>query len=68
MPAGLVEGEVCPLSGLRPGPHCPHRRHDQFLAGTVPTETCDWHREDGTIAWPDELYGWARRTGQLARR
>lgn len=66
MPSALVAGEVCPLSGLRPGPNCPHRRHDHFIEGTLPTATCDWHRADATIAWPDALYGWARRTGQLA--
>jgi penicillin-binding protein 1C len=65
-PASLEEGEVCPLSGMRPGPHCLHRRHDRFIAGTQPRETCTWHREGGAIEWPDELHGWARRTGQLA--
>jgi penicillin-binding protein 1C len=68
MPPSLEEGVVCPLSGLRPGPHCPHRRHEHFLPGTQPTAECDWHREDGSIAWPDELRGWARRSGQLAAR
>jgi penicillin-binding protein 1C len=67
-PETIEEGEVCPLSGLRPGPHCPHRRHDFFAPGTLPARTCTWHREDGSIAWPPELEAWAHRTGQLASR
>jgi len=67
-PDTLVRGVVCPLSGLAPGPHCPHRRHDRFLPRTVPTERCDWHRPDGTVRYPDALAGWARRAGRLAGR
>ena len=43
-PDGLVEVEVCALSGLRPNPYCPHRRTELFLAGTEPTETCPMHQ------------------------
>jgi membrane carboxypeptidase/penicillin-binding protein PbpC len=43
-PDGLVETEVCALSGLLPGPDCPHRVKEMFLEGTVPTETCTLHR------------------------
>jgi membrane peptidoglycan carboxypeptidase len=43
-PAGLVEVEVCALSGLLPGPDCPHRVTELFLEGTQPTETCTLHR------------------------
>jgi membrane peptidoglycan carboxypeptidase len=43
-PDGLVEVEVCALSGLLPGPDCPHRVTELFLAGTEPTETCTMHR------------------------
>jgi 1A family penicillin-binding protein len=42
-PEGLVEVEVCSLSGLLAGPDCPHRVQELFLAGTEPTETCDLH-------------------------
>ncbi len=58
-PEGLVEVEVCALSGLRPGPHCPHRRKELFIAGTEPQEECDWHRAfridraTGLLAGPD---------------
>jgi 1A family penicillin-binding protein len=43
-PDGLVETEVCALSGLLPGPDCPHRVTELFLAGTQPTETCTMHQ------------------------
>ena len=46
--AGLVEAaEVCPVSGQRPGPDCPHRRREMFALregrSTVPEGTCTTH-------------------------
>lgn len=35
-PAGLVQVEICRLSGLLPGAECPYRRQEWFLAGTQP--------------------------------
>ncbi len=43
-PDGLVEVEVCALSGLLPEPDCPHRVTELFLAGTEPAETCAMHQ------------------------
>ena len=43
-PKGLVEAEICALSGLRVSPHCPHRRRELFIAGTEPQKEDDWHR------------------------
>ena len=43
-PDGLVEVEVCALSGLLPGPDCPHRVSELFLAGSEPTERCHLHQ------------------------
>ncbi|MGD2207480.1 MAG: PBP1A family penicillin-binding protein [Anaerolineae bacterium] len=43
-PEGLVEVKVCALSGLLPGPDCPHRVTELFLEGTEPTETCSMHQ------------------------
>ncbi len=43
-PAGLVDVEVCALSGLLPGPDCPHRVWETFIAGTEPTQTCAMHQ------------------------
>lgn len=42
-PAGLVEIEVCALSGLRPSAACPHRVTELFLAGTEPERLCEMH-------------------------
>jgi penicillin-binding protein 1C len=46
--AGLVEAaEVCPISGRRPGPDCPHRRREIFALregrSTAPEATCITH-------------------------
>ena len=63
-PRGLVDAEVCPLSGLLPGPACPHRKHEVFAAGQVPRGPCTWHREvDGRlqVALPAELQPWVDR-------
>lgn len=57
---GIEEVEVCPLSGLRPGPHCSHL-HDYVPAGKAPTETCTWHRGDGQVVYPQRANGWLRR-------
>jgi penicillin-binding protein 1C len=43
-PEGLVEVEVCALSGSLPGPACPHRVTELFLKGTEPVETCTMHQ------------------------
>jgi len=43
-PEGLVEVEVCALSGLLPESFCPHRRYELFIVGTEPTQHCDLHR------------------------
>lgn len=62
-PEGLVEAEVCALSGLRPGPECPHRVRELFIAGTAPARTCDMHRRiDGVLytILPPEAQAWAR--------
>jgi membrane carboxypeptidase/penicillin-binding protein len=43
-PSGLVEAEICALSGLLAGDDCPHRMTELFLEGTEPTETCTMHQ------------------------
>ena len=45
-PKGLVEREVCALSGKRRGPNCPHGVRELFFASSlegVGLETCDMH-------------------------
>ena len=43
-PPALKSTMVCPASGERPGAHCPAPHREQFLPGTVPTDTCTVHR------------------------
>ncbi|MGD8516399.1 MAG: penicillin-binding protein 1C [Anaerolineae bacterium] len=43
-PEGLVEVEVCALSGLLPHHDCPHKVTELFLQGTEPTQVCDLHQ------------------------
>jgi penicillin-binding protein 1C len=44
-PDTVAAVSVCPLSGLRPGPSCPHRRVVHVPRDRQPDGTCDWHRE-----------------------
>jgi penicillin-binding protein 1C len=57
--------EVCAVSGMAPGPHCPVAR-DWAPRGHPPGHACDWHRLDGgavRIIYPPALRGWLERTG-----
>ena len=40
---GLVDVEVCALSGERPGPDCAHRVHELFRPDQVPARDCTMH-------------------------
>jgi penicillin-binding protein 1C len=42
-PDGVVSADVCQVTGLRPGPGCPHKR-EHFRAGSVPLVACPGHR------------------------
>ena len=54
-PAGVRSREVCAVSGIPPGPHCPHRMEDWYLDGVTRYETCLVHRPDGQEHWPTEI-------------
>lgn len=43
-PAGLARVEVCALSGMLPGPECPHRVSTLFIPGVSPIKVCNIHR------------------------
>jgi len=65
-PAALSEHPICPLSGMAPGPHCPHRKLDVFLPGTEPREPCTWHipcHGRVVIAYPENVRPWTRAVG-----
>ena len=55
-PEGLVQVEVCDLSGLLPTPACPHTKLEWFIDGTQPTEPDTFYKQ----VWIDAA------TGQLA--
>ena len=55
-PGGIVEREVCALSGLLPGPACNHRRIELFPVERAPTTRCTLHR----------LVAYDSATGQVA--
>lgn len=62
-PDGLVDVEVCALSGELPGSDCPHRIVETFIAGTEPDTVCAMHqRIDGIVytILPPEAQAWAR--------
>jgi len=43
-PSGIRHHAICPSSGQKPGPHCPHRMEEIFIAGNEPDRTCSVHR------------------------
>lgn len=43
-PPGLVEVQVCEISGLLPNVHCPNRITELFIEGTQPTQECNVHQ------------------------
>ena len=70
-PDGIDRGLVCPLSGLRPGPDCPHQKLEHFATGHAPRGTCNWHHREGdrvVIRYPAEAQPWARRTAERGGR
>lgn len=67
-PPAIESAAVCPVSGMRPGAHCPHRKLERFAAGTAPRESCDWHRPDGSIEYPEAIAAWAEREREQGGR
>jgi penicillin-binding protein 1C len=41
-PDHITTRDVCRITGLAPGPDCPHK-HEHFIAGHEPTQTCNGH-------------------------
>jgi penicillin-binding protein 1C len=41
---GLVEAPICPVSGKKPGAHCPITRTERFQPSTAPADTCTVHQ------------------------
>ncbi len=51
--------DVCRLSGMRAGAHCPVSS-EWFLPGTAPADTCDWHTTGGLVL-PARYADWAQQ-------
>ena len=70
-PEGVVQAQVCPVSGLIATEACPHRKIEYFLEGHVPTKTCTWHEREGgvvVVRYPAEIRSWAERSQHAGGR
>ena len=66
-PDGLVEREICVLSGMPANPWCPARQRE-WLPDDPGAAPCSWHHQadEGLVTvWPSEYREWARRSGLL---
>jgi membrane carboxypeptidase/penicillin-binding protein PbpC len=67
-PEGLVQQEMCTLSGMPANPWCPSRRRERVPAGDRPP--CSWHHQTETgviVVWPREYQQWAQQNGLVDR-
>jgi penicillin-binding protein 1C len=65
-PDGVVEHEVCALSGMPANPWCPARQRERLPSSDRPP--CSWHHlgDDGLhVVWPPAYRQWARDNGLL---
>lgn len=65
-PEGWTDVEVCPLTGLRAGPHCGHVVTEWFPPQRAPEASCGAHvLEDGHVVvdLPPRYAGWQQREG-----
>ncbi|HET9623617.1 MAG TPA: transglycosylase domain-containing protein [Kofleriaceae bacterium] len=60
---GVEPVEVCAISGMAPGPHCP-RVHDYVARGRAPGEPCTWHDAAGRVTYPARARTWLARGGK----
>ncbi len=45
-PHGIAQRNVCALSGMLAGEHCPHHKLEHFDVRHLPERSCDWHVTD----------------------
>ncbi|HEY1307112.1 MAG TPA: penicillin-binding protein 1C [Vicinamibacterales bacterium] len=65
VPPGLVQRDICALSGERANAWCPVRRRE-WMPADEPEVPCRWHHlGDGELLtiWPREYQQWARQNG-----
>ena len=66
VPDGIVEREVCALSGMPANPWCPARQRERLPLANDPP--CSWHHlsDDGLLViWPPAYRQWARQNGLM---
>lgn len=64
-PRGVVEVEVCPLSGMLPGPHCSSHVHEFVARANAPHERCTWHSDEG-VSLPAEVQAYSPTPNAVA--
>jgi penicillin-binding protein 1C len=65
-PDGLIERQICRLSGMTATAWCPSRAREWLVKGEA--ATCTWHHQshDGLrLVWPPEYRQWAASEGLL---
>ncbi len=68
-PAGLVDREICALSGMPANSWCPSRRREQLASADEPP--CSWHHQSDEglmVVWPPKYREWARQNGLVAEQ
>ena len=66
-PDGVLEHEICALSGMPANPWCPSRRRERLPSSDGPP--CSWHHQSDEgllVVWPSTYRQWARENGLLA--
>ena len=66
-PASIVAEDICPVSGMKPGPSCDHAKRELFIVGHTPTQACDWHQlvcGRPAVIYPDAVKAWAHFYGR----
>jgi penicillin-binding protein 1C len=69
-PEGLVEREICVLSGMAANAWCPSKEREHVPAGED-AAPCSWHHQSeiGLVTiWPAQYREWARKHGLLSER
>lgn len=59
-PADIVDVDVCEISGMLAGEHCP-RIHEHAARGHAPAVPCTWHDASGITTYPARAAGWLAR-------
>ena len=63
-PSDSESAEICPVSGMLRGPHCPAGRHEHVSGEHGPAVACTWHGPDGALRVPAELRGFPGDSSQ----